>query len=411
MSVKLREMLDKRNTAVTQARTLVDKADTEKRSMTDDEKRQYDGYMTDAVTLRENIDREQKLIDEEKRSAEEGLRLAEMGGEKPKTPEAELRMKAFRHLLTLDAAGGERLEPDEYRALTAGSDTQAGFLTTPQEFVKQLIANVKNLVYIEQMSTGFTTTNANGLGFPTLDTDVDDAEWSTEIKEPTEDTSLAFGKREFKPHPLKKFIKISDKLLRSDGMDPEAIAMDRIAYKFAVTKEKAYMTGTGNQQPLGLFTASAMGINTDRDVTCVAVVADVINGDDLKGVKYNMKAQYMQKATWLFHRDMVKVIARLKDGVGRYIFETTETPGALDTLLGRPLTMSEYVPNTLTASLYCGMFADFSWYWTVNSLSLRIKRLNELYALSGQIGFIFDTEIDGMPCLPEAFTRIKLAAA
>ena len=82
MSVKLREMLDKRNTAVTQARTLVDKADTEKRSMTDDEKRQYDGYMTDAVTLRENIDREQKLIDEEKRSAEEGLRLAEMGDDK-----------------------------------------------------------------------------------------------------------------------------------------------------------------------------------------------------------------------------------------------------------------------------------------------------------------------------------------
>jgi HK97 family phage major capsid protein len=33
--------------------------------------------------------------------------------------------------------------------------------------------------------------------------------------------------------------------------------MARLAYKMSVTQEKAYLTGDGNQKPLGVFTASA----------------------------------------------------------------------------------------------------------------------------------------------------------
>jgi HK97 family phage major capsid protein len=411
MSVKLREMLDKRNVAITQARALIDKADTEKRELSAEEKGQYDILMKDAVTLRDNIDREQTLIDEEKRMAEESLRLADKK-DKPQTPEAEARKKAFRHLLTLDISSGDRLSSDEVRALTAGTDTAAGYLTTPQEFVKSLIVAVKNNVFIRGLATGLTTTNANGLGVPALTTDVDDAEWSTEVKDASEDTSIAFGKRELKPHPLKKLIKISDKLLRADGIDPEAIVMDRAAYKFGVTNEKAFLLGTGAQQPLGLFVASAQGINTDRDYTCsAAVAADGFGADDIIGAMYNEKAQYMSSGAWLFHRDAVAKLAKLKDGDGRYIFEMSPTPDGKDQLRRRPLYMSEYVPNTFSASKYVGMFGDFKWYWIVDSLALRIKRLNELYAVSGQVGFIFDQETDGMPVLSEAFTRIKTAAA
>jgi hypothetical protein len=43
--------------------------------------------------------------------------------------------------------------------------------------------------------------------------------------------------------------------------------MARLAYKFGVTQEKAYLTGDGNQKPLGVFTASNDGISTGRDVS------------------------------------------------------------------------------------------------------------------------------------------------
>jgi HK97 family phage major capsid protein len=226
-----------------------------------------------------------------------------------------------------------------------------------------------------------------------------------EIKTAPEDTALTFGKREFKPHPSSKLVKISDAMLRADGMDPEAIVMASVAYKYAILKENKYLLGTGNQEPLGLFVASAKGINTDRDVTLEGTTD--FTSDDIVNIKYSLKAQYMTKSSWLFNRTAVAKLAKVKDGEGRYLFEMTEKVGAMDSLKGSPLYMSEYVPNTFTTGLYVGMFGDFSWYWTVQSLSLRIKRLNELFAATRQVGFLFDTEFDGMPVLSEAFARIK----
>ena len=395
---KLREMLDKRNSLITQARSLVDKVEAEKRNLTAEEQTQYDTIMKDAVDLRTKIDRETALIDEEKRNAE--LALKGVVAQTPATPEAEARQKAFRSLLVNGS-----LSADEIRTLTTGSETQAGFLNTPQEFVKQLIAKVKNLVFIEALSTAHTTTNANGLGFPTLETDLADFEMITEIKTAPVDTTVAFGKREFKPHPSSKLIKISDAMLRADGINPETIVMDRAAYKYAILKEYKYLLGTGNQEPLGLFVASAKGINTDRDVTMS--YSDDFTADDILTVKYNEKAQYLRKSAWLFNRTAVAKLAKIKTGDGYYLFEMTDKIGEMDQLKGSPLYMSEYVPNTFTAGQYVGMFGDFSWYYTVSSLSLRVKRLNELFAATREVGFLFDTEFDGMPVLPEAFSRIK----
>jgi HK97 family phage major capsid protein len=401
-------LTEKRNRAITEARGLLDKAETEKRSMTEDEKRQSDALLKEAGEHRADFERLTKLEEEERAQATIALENSDEKRGKNQTPDAEARSKAFRKLLTLNPANGEQLTPDEYRTLTSGNETSAGFLNTPQEFVQSLIAKVKDAVFIRGLATVFSTNNANGLGFPTLDTDVDDGEWSTEIKAAPEDTALRIGKRELKPHPLKKLIKVSNKLLRADGINPEAIVMDRTAYKFGITEEKAFLLGTGDKQPLGLFTASAQGISTARDVSSNMTQTD-FTADALKMVKYSLKAQYMKTAQWLFHRDGVAKIAMLKDGEGRYIFEMAEALGAMDLLMGRPLNMSEYVPNTFTSGLYVGMFGDFSHYYIADSLALRIQRLNELYAVTGEVGFIFDKETDAMPVLEEAFVRIKTA--
>lgn len=396
--MELREMLEKRNRAVTEGRAFTDKAKAENREMTEDETRQCDAHIAEGIALTEKIHRQMRQDQLEADAAAAGI--ASAGEQRNQTPDAELRSKAFEKLLRTG-----NLSHDEIRALSVGSDTSGGYLNAPQEFVPQLIARVKNLTFLEQLATGHTTNNANGLGYPTLENDTDDFQMITEIKTAPEDNGLGFGKREFKPHPASKLIKISDAMLRADGLNPEAIVMDRAAYKYSVLKENKYLLGTGNQEPLGLFVASSKGIDTDRDVTLT--YNNDFTADDIVNVKYNEKAQYMRKAAWLFNRTAVAKLAKVKDGVGHYLFEMTDKIGEMDQLKGSPLYMSEYVPNTFTSSQYVGMFGDFSWYYTVQSLSLRVLRLNELFAATRQIGFRFDTEFDGMPVLSEAFTRIK----
>jgi HK97 family phage major capsid protein len=406
MAKDLRELHEKRVKSVADARVLVDAADNEKRAMTSEEETQYNAYMADEKRYNIEIKRETDLAEAERRNAEMVVNQAGANTNSA-TPEAEIRTAAFRNLLV---QGAQSLSSAEMRSLTTGSDTQAGFLNAPQEFVQQLIERVRDEVFIEAASTKHTTTNANGLGFPTLETYPGQITMISEIGTSPEDTALAFGKREFKPHLAKKLIKISDKMLRADGMNAEALAIDAVSYMISITKEYMYLLGTGNQEPLGLFVADAKGIPTTRDITTDMTATD-FTPDALKNTKYSLKAQYMKTAQWLFHRDAVAKVAKLKDGEGRYMFDTSDKVGAVDTLLGRPLMMSEYVPNTFTASKYVGMFGDLSKYWTVNSLALRIKRLNELFAATSQVGFQFEVEFDGMPVLAEAFSRIKTAAS
>ena len=71
------------------------------------------------------------------------------------------------------------------------------------------------------------------MGAPSLDVDPSDADWTTELQTGAEDTAMRFGKRELRPHPLAKRIKVSQQLLRQALIGPEGLVLDRLAYKFA----------------------------------------------------------------------------------------------------------------------------------------------------------------------------------
>ena len=218
---------------------------------------------------------------------------------------------------------------------------------------------------------------------------------------------MRFGKRSMMPHPLAKRIKVSQTLLRVAAMPAEQIVLQRLAYKFAITQEKAYLTGNGVQKPLGVFTASTDGITTARDVS-TDNAATAMTADGLINAKYALKAAYWNNATWMFHRDGVKQIAKLKDGEGQYLWREGMRQGEPDMLLGRPVVTSENAPSTFTTGQYVGILGDFSHYWIIDSLAMNFQRLVELYAETNQVGFIGRYEGDGMPVLAEAFVRVKL---
>ena len=408
------ELRDQRGRALQEARSIVEKAAAEKRAKTEDEQRQYDLFMGDVDKFGKEIEDEVRLIETERELAAVAVRSAAAATGVTKPNQEDAFTLNFRKMI-LD---GERsltneelrsLKKDlvEARGLSAGTDIKGGFTLTPQEFVNQLIVAVKNKVFMRGLATVIPLNGSMSCGVPTLDTDVGDADWTPEIGTVAEDDNLAFGKRELRPHPLSKLVKVSEPLLRNSALNPESIVMDRMAYKFGVAMEKSYLTGNGSQQALGVFTASNDGIPTSRDVS-EANTATAITADGLIAAKYSLKAQYMSTAQWLFHRDAIKQIAQLKTGDGYYIFELADKPGVPDMLLGRPMFMSEYAPNTFTTGQYVGMFADFSHYWIADSLALQFRRLNELFALNNQVGFIGRMETDGMPVLAEAFARVKL---
>ena len=410
--MKPKELMEKRAKAIADARVILDRAEGEKRDLSEEQSQAYDGLIAEAGKLADTIKREEQQLELERSvaavDADESQRQGEGDGRETRD-QATLAFDGFRGWLR-NGPGVERNDPDafaQFRALSAGVDTEGGYLVAPEMFVSQLIKEIDDMVYLRGWATTQQVAGAESLGIPSLDADPDDADWTTELATGNEDDAMAFGKRALHPHPLAKRIKLSNELLRRSTLPVENIARERLGYKFAVTQEKAFLTGSGAGQPLGVFVASSDGISTSRDVS-TDNTASAVTTNGLLEAKFALKAGHRRNARWLFHRDAIKQIAKLKDSDNQYIWSGAVREGEPDRLSGLPYFESEFVPSTFTTGLYVGILGDFSYYWIADDIQMQVQRLVELYAETNQVGLILRAATDAMPVLEEAFVRVKL---
>ena len=103
---------------------------------------------------------------------------------------------------------------------------------------------------------------------------------------------------------------------------------------------------------------------------------------------------------------LLQAIRKLKDKNDNYLWQPALTAGTPDTILGRPVYTSSYVP-AIAAGAKTIAFGDFSYYWIADRQGRSFKRLNELYATTGQVGFLASKRVDGKLVLPEAIKVLQ----
>jgi HK97 family phage major capsid protein len=400
MMAEVKELLEKRANIWEKAKELIDRVEAEGRDFNAEEQSQYDKMMDEMDELAK---RAKRLEEKQRFEAQMSMPINEPVRAIP-TEQKEDRgkdlMPEFRAFIKTGVVS------PELRALQVDPATQGGNLLPPQQFVAELIKEIDDAVFIRRLATVIPVNTSDSLGASTLDTDLDDADWTAEVQSITEGT-MTFGKRELKPNQLSKLVKVSMKLLRTSAIPVESLVSQRLAYKFAITEEKAFLLGSGTGEPLGLFTVSTDGISAARDVSSTG---GGITADSLIDAKYALKAQYRNGAQWIFHRDVVKLIAKLKDNDDQYLWRPGISLGQPDTLLNLPVNESEYAPNTVAVNSYVGIIGNFRYYWIAELMGMELQRLNELFAQTSQVGFIGRMWVDGAPVLESAFARIKIAA-
>lgn len=293
-------------------------------------------------------------------------------------------------------------------ALSLGSDAEAGYLTAPVQFVQELIKALDNILFMRQISNIVGPIGAaQSLGYPYMKTEATDAAWTAEVDPAAEESTLDFGRREFKPNKLAKLIKVSRTLVNHAPM-AEGVVKNAIESKISTAQENGYMNGNGSAQPLGIFAANSNGIDTDRDVA-TGNTATTVTFDGLIEARGLLKQQYRNGAQWVMHRDLEKQLAKIKDGEGQYVWQPSLITGQPDRLLGFNVNLSEYAPNTYTTGKYAAVLGNFKkGYWICDADSLNLQVLKELYAVNNQIGYLVDYFGDGAPVDPLAFARVKM---
>ena len=112
----------------------------------------------------------------------------------------------------------------------------------------------------------------------------------------------------------------------------------------------------------------------------------------------------------MMNETTVKAIRKLKDATGNYLWTPGLKEGENDMLLGKRLLTSVYIPE-LAAGNRTIAFGDFSNYWIGDRQGVSFKRLNELYAVTGQVGFLATQRVDGRLVMPEAVKILKQKAS
>lgn len=397
--LSLREKIDTRENIIKQMRSLNDGCKDEKgevRSFTAEEEGKYKGMSEDVRKLT-------GLIAKEKRELELKGFTDSLPAPEPAARKQDDRMAAFRDYLR---AGLPGMSAEARAALVVDGDGASVSALAPQELVNQILTPVRSDLNLLSKVYTVHLSQAAGIGVPYEAADADDAEWTTEVPPSiTDESSLSYGKRELGAHALIKLVTISDKALKTNAFNLESIIGDKIRYKMQTALENAIINGSGDGQPLGLFTASASGLPADDDFTASSATA--LSADDVIEAKRSLKSAYRSRANWLFHPDTVTKLLLLKDKNDQYIWRSGLTASDPDILDGAPVIESDFVPSTMTSGLYVGMFADFSRYWMTMVDSIAITRLTEKYYPS--VGFSALAYADGQPVMAEAFTRIKMA--
>lgn len=284
--------------------------------------------------------------------------------------------------------------------LQAGMDSEGGYLV-PDEFENKLIESLTEENIFRQLATVIKTSSGDRK-IPIV-TSKGEAVWIDEEKAYTLSDDV-FGQASLSAYKVGTAIKVSEELLNDSAFDLSAYITKEFARRVGAKEEEAFFVGDGNGKPTGIFAATGGAENGATTSTAN------ITFDDMMELFYSLKSPYRKKASWVLNDSTVKALRKLKDSNGNYIWSPSVSAGIPDTIMNLPYYTSSYVPES-TAGSKAIAFGDFSYYWIADRKGFTFKRLNEVFAMNGQIGFIASKRVDGRLILPEAIKTLTIKKA
>lgn len=395
---KILELREKRAKAWEAAKAFLDSKRGADGLLSAEDVAAYDKMEADVVNLGKEIDRleRQQALDAELSKPVNtpitGKPAAPSGEEKTGRASAEYR-KSFWNAMRSKMPGHEILN-----ALQIGTDSEGGYLV-PDEFERTLVEALeeqnifRTLAHVIQTSSGdrkIPVVASKGT-----------ASWVDEEGAiPESDDS--FSQVSIGAYKLGTMIKVSEELINDSVFDLEAYISREFARRIGNKEEEAFFTGDGTGKPLGVL-AETGGAE-------IGVTAAAFTADEIFDLFYSLKAPYRKSAVFLMNDASVKALRKLKDSNGQYLWQPSLTAATPDTLMGRPVFTSAFMP-ALEAGAKSVLFGDLSYYWVADRQGRSFRRLGELFAPTGQVGFLATQRVDGRLILPEAVKVLQQKSA
>ncbi|HEM4402372.1 TPA: phage major capsid protein [Streptococcus suis] len=387
----LLELKEKRNTAWEQAKNFLNTVRSEEGVVSEEDAKRYDEMEAKIKLYNKEIarlERQEKLDLELSQPAAQALTSQPtLGVENSKEDKEGIASTIYNETFWTNIR--KRNYYDVANVLRVGEDTEGGHLV-PDEYEKKLVEGLREENFFRNLATVIKTSSGERK-IPVV-TGHGTASWMDENGLYPE-TDESFGQVTLDSYKIGTAIRVSEELINDSVFDLESYMTAEFARRIGTEEEKSFLIGDGSKKPTGIF--------TQADVTGPTTSTKDITFDDMIELYHSLPASYRKNAVWILHDSTVKAIRKLKDGNGNYIWQPSTQAGQPDLILNRPYYTSTFAPLPEAGNKAIA-FGDFSYYWIADRQGRTFKRLNELYAANGQIGFLASQRVDGKLVLPEA---------
>ena len=383
---------EKRATAIQQARSIYDAAQTENRATTEDETRRFDAFMAESETLRAQIERMERLEAEERALGESQGRRTLTPDTRTETGDAlrswlvsgkgdlafDLRSKAPR---TLDSASWEK------RALSFAAG--AGAELVPEGFVNALEVALLTFGGMRQVASVIRTDGGQDLPWPTTNDTMNEGE-ILGVNATVNEQDLVFSEKVLKAYKYSsRLIRVPVELIQDSAVNLAEYVGAALGERIGRITNRHFTVGTGVSQPQGIITGATLGVTGATGQTTTVTYEDLVD------LEHSVDAAYRIGAKFMFADTTLAKLKKLRDNDGKLIWQPSMVAGTPDRILGYEYVINNAVP-AMAADAKSIVFGDLSKYKIRDAQGVILRRLDERYADAHQVGFLAFSRHDGL---------------
>lgn len=348
MFKKLLELRQQKATIEAEMRSILVKADEEKRSTTEAEGAKFDELRSQADGLAKEIARYEAITDEQRNQQGQNVENAKVN----------VGNEELRHWI----------KTGELRSLATNTNSGAdgGYSVIPQldkqvmtrltdDSVMRQIANVVKLTegkeWKKLVSAGGAAVNHIGEG-----------------EQRTETATPKLNEVTIAVHNIYAYPKTTQEILDFGGVDILGWLTDEISESFVETEETDLTNGTGTKQAKGFLTYPRTTQNDKArpfgTLQKMEVQPAKLSADTLIDLLFSLHSKYRKNAVWVMNSQTAATLQKLKNGNGDYIWRDGLQVGSPATLLGLPVYYLETMPDATGTNAFLAV-GDFKRGYTI----------------------------------------------
>lgn len=377
----LKQQEEKKNDLITRAEEIVNKAEAEKRELTEAEAAELAEIRDDVRKIKEQIGliKDVKALDSEKAPAK--VEVEEDGDKEIEVKET----RAFEQYLRSEVMN----ERSDNTPLTKG----ANGAVIPTTIAKRIIRKLYDISPILEKSAKYNVKGNLQIPYYTEDgTDMINVAFQG-----AEFSKLSANSGKFTSINLTGYVAgalalVSRSLINNADFDIVGYVVDQVAYSIKRFIENVLLNGSGAISGQSGTVAGLTGVT----LTTHTASNTAVTSNELIELQDSVKDMFQEGAIWIMSPKTRTAIRQLKDNMGRYLLQDDISLPFGKSLLGKPVYVSDNMPEMEAGNtaIYYGNMTGLATKFTEN---MEIQVLREKYAdqhADGVIGwFEFDAKV------------------